>query len=378
MGIKASTVPQTKAVYPWFTNDGTITFHITGKTLEIADPSNDITELLTLCDGTRNVDALWEDWSTRARTEVHREDLEQILEALNTAKVLEDAHPAKGAEYDSYRTERWSRDLGFFESFATLERSKYDLHASMQDARVALLGLGGVGSHVFMDLLGLGVRDIKAVDFDTVGLSNLNRQILYAEPDLGRTKRECAAEWAAAFNPAAHVEIFQVRFSSPESIFDIVADRDVVISAVDTPKMHISRWVNEACVQAKVPFITGGVEIQRSFIYTVIPGVTGCVECWRSQALHSDDERVHQQISQRDEQAHARHERYGSDLAAYGPLVTQHAGCVITELTRLMTGIAPPAAAGRLVAMGIQQLQTEVIESWDRMPDCAVCGNGPW
>ncbi|MBC3841481.1 hypothetical protein GXW82_17905 [Streptacidiphilus sp. 4-A2] len=62
-------------------------------------------------------------------------------------------------------------------------------------------GVGGVGSHVSLDVLGLGVRDLKVLDFDKVELSNLNRQILYSEADIGHRKVELAVRRSAATTP---------------------------------------------------------------------------------------------------------------------------------------------------------------------------------
>ena len=61
-----------------------------------------------------------------------------------------------------------------------------------------------------------------------------------------------------------------------------------MVSMVDRPKMEIMHWVNEGCVRAGVPFIAGGLETQRAVYFTVIPGVSGCIECWRLGVSRAD------------------------------------------------------------------------------------------
>ena len=109
---------------------------------------------------------------------------------LDEAGVIEDATAT--TTLDTYQLERWKRNLGFFETYAGLSGNKYTMQERLIDRRVGMMGCGGVGSHVSLDLLGLGVGDLKVLDCDKVELSNLNRQILYTESDIGERKVDLA------------------------------------------------------------------------------------------------------------------------------------------------------------------------------------------
>jgi molybdopterin/thiamine biosynthesis adenylyltransferase len=367
-----------KSTLPVFQVGETVCLQGCGNVIEIADPDGIARRLLSLLDGTRTID--------EARTAMAAEfpalgadDVDDGIAQLDDAGLLEDG--AAPELLDNEGLERWSRNLGFFETYASLELSKHELQRRLQETRVGLLGVGGVGSHVLLDLAAMGVRDVRIVDFDTIELSNLNRQILYTERDVGRRKVEAAAERAIALSSAMTIDAVEARLASEDDVRELVEDRDVVIAAVDRPKMHVANWVNAGCVQARTALLTGGVDTQRSFHYTVLPGRTGCVECWRTSSESRDP--VAAAISAEMEAIEARQrpgERFGHDLAAFCPLVTAQTAFLVTELVRLATGVAPPAAAGRMLEARFEDLVLREAESWDRLPGCAVCGDvdEPW
>lgn len=83
-------------------------------------------------------------------------DVEEALKEFLHLGLLETAS-SSSPSWDPYQIERYSRNLGFFEMYATLEDSKYAFQERLFDARIAVLGLGGVGSHVALNLVGMGV-----------------------------------------------------------------------------------------------------------------------------------------------------------------------------------------------------------------------------
>lgn len=359
--------PQVKITTPFYPLRDKVIIQRCGTMLDIDDPDGDVAALLALLDGTRSSAEIQKEFEeSRPRSALK---VPEALAQFDEASVLVDADAS--TTLDSYQKERWKRNLGFFETYADLARSKYSAQERLRDFKVALLGLGGVGSHVSLDLLGLGITDLRVLDFDKVELSNLNRQILYRESDIGERKLPAAVSRLREYSPKAHIEGLELRLSSVEDVKNAIADRDYVICCVDRPKVQVTRWVNQACVETGVPFTAGGVQTQRSLLYLVIPGVTGCTECWsRSAAIDEDEEAVLAEMDTR----HGADPGIGPDLAAFGPMVTVLTSLIITELVRYATGIAPPIAAGRLVEMHFGDLALQEAERWDRMPDCPVCG----
>jgi molybdopterin/thiamine biosynthesis adenylyltransferase len=365
--------PRRKAAFPSYVIEDTIYVQGCGELIEIEDGSGDVRRLLDLLDGTRTIDEVAGELASEGNGPSRDDVLEAIAE-LDRRSLLEDA--AKDRLDDEYAVERWSRNLGFFETYATLETSKHELQERLQDARVGLLGLGGVGTHASLDLAAMGIGDLRVVDFDRVELSNLNRQILYTEADFGRRKVELAEARIRAFNSRMKLDVVELRISSADDVAELVHDRDVVIGAIDRPKMHAAVWLNEGCVRSGVPLITGGVDTQRSMFYTVLPGETGCVECWRRSA--ETDDPVGSAISAQMTEIERRQvegERFGQDFAAFDPLVVVHTACMISEVARIVTGIAPPIATNKLLEVRFDDFRLSEAERWERQPDCPICGH---
>ena len=115
----------------------------------------------------------------------------------------------------------------------------------LKDARVAVVGLGGLGSPVALYLAAAGVGTLGLIDDDVVEETNLQRQILYGQPDLGRTKIEVAAERLGAINPHVALEPHPVRLTSGNAL-EILGGYDLVVDGSDNfPTRYL---VNDACV----------------------------------------------------------------------------------------------------------------------------------
>lgn len=357
--------PQLKHTNPAYDIEGSVWVPQCGSIFEIDDPTGDVRALLALLDGSRTIAEI--DATFHERRPGSDFDIPAALDQLDRSGLIEDA--TAPTTMDAYELERWKRNLGFFETYATMSTNKFAMQEKLNASKVALLGCGGVGSHVAFDVLGLGVGELTVVDFDKVELSNLNRQILYTEADVGHRKLDIAVNRLHDYNPRARINGVERKLLSVEDIEQVVAGHDFVFCAVDRPKMQVVQWVNEACVRQRVPFVGGGVETRRSVLYLIDPGVTGCMECWRRTS--ADDSNTHA-LRARMAELHT-DGGMGPDLAAFGPMVTTLTMLMVTEFVRFVTGIAEPIAAGRLMENRFEDLVTRQAEKWDRLPDCPIC-----
>ena len=107
-------------------------------------------------------------------------------------------------------------------------------------AEIAVFGLGGVGSFAVEALARSGVGAITVVDFDTIGVSNLNRQIFAVQSTIGRAKAEVAAERIAEINPDCRVQVHRIFFDQQQISTVLATDYDVVIDAIDSFNPKIS------------------------------------------------------------------------------------------------------------------------------------------
>jgi adenylyltransferase/sulfurtransferase len=123
-------------------------------------------------------------------------------------------------------------------------------------ASVLCIGAGGLGSPIAMYLAAAGIGKIGIVDFDTVDFSNLQRQILHTDADVGRSKAESAKETIRGINPHCEVVIHNTRISS-ENALDLIRPYDIVVDGTDNfPTRYLT---NDACVILKKPNVYGSI-----------------------------------------------------------------------------------------------------------------------
>ncbi len=122
----------------------------------------------------------------------------------------------------------------------------------IRTAHVALIGVGGLGCAVAQYLVASGIGQLTLCDFDTVAESNLARQILYRQSDLGRLKTEAASEVLGALNPETRLHAINRRMTD-EDMQTLFPACDLVIDASDNYGTRLA--VNRACLQLKTPWI---------------------------------------------------------------------------------------------------------------------------
>ena len=128
--------------------------------------------------------------------------------------------------------------------------------ARLKAARVLVVGAGGLGSPVLQYLAAAGVGTLGVIDHDTVSLSNLQRQVLFATGDIGRGKAEAAAEALGRLNPHVALELHPERITA-DNAERLAAAHDVVIDGSDNWGTRYA--VSDACFRARRPLVTGSV-----------------------------------------------------------------------------------------------------------------------
>ncbi len=145
----------------------------------------------------------------------------------------------------------------------------------LMEARVLMLGAGGLGSPAALYLALAGVGTLGIVDFDTVDLSNLQRQILHQTQDVDRPKVVSAEETIVAHNPEVRVVPHNTPLTS-ENAMDIISQYDIVVNGMDNfPARYLA---NDACVFLKKPLVDGSVLLFHGQATVFLPG-KGCYRC---------------------------------------------------------------------------------------------------
>lgn len=336
--------------------------------IELADPTGQVLDLLRLLhEGTRTASelhaAVAERWPA-----VNRNELDSALDTLDGLGWLENATSPE--RLNGYERERYASNLAFFDAFTTLRWDRETIQRKLLDARVVVLGAGGLGSSVVQNLAGLGVSHFTLLDFDTVGLRNFARQFTYTEGQLGRPKVEELAAWLRAFNSRVELTVRDARVGSSGEVRAVASGADLVIAAIDRPDA-IDLWVNEGCVAAGVPFIRGGLAHMQGVYWSVDPGRSPCRQCLESHrdaALAAADRTL---TTGEPVLTSARVN------AATGPVAQMLGALVAMEALRYLTGIVAPVSAGTYQLVDFTGDCAISSDPWPADPACAVCASAP-
>lgn len=144
----------------------------------------------------------------------------------------------------------------------------------MSDARILVIGAGGLGSPAALVLARSGVRRFTLVDDDVVDVSNLHRQVLYEEADVGRGKLERAA--ARLGREGAEVRTVEGRFV-PSTALELLRGHDLVVEGADN--FATKFLAADACAMARVPLVSAGAVRWSGWALASLPGASACLRC---------------------------------------------------------------------------------------------------
>jgi len=143
-------------------------------------------------------------------------------------------------------------------------------------AKVVVVGAGGLGSPVLYSLASAGVGHIKIIDLDIVDITNLNRQFIHFENDIGREKSQSAKDKLEQYNHDIQIDAITVMLDE-KNTHELLTGYDAVMSCVDNKKTRY--LLNNTCIKNNIFFIDGGIQGFDGYLLTVLPNVTSCYEC---------------------------------------------------------------------------------------------------
>jgi molybdopterin/thiamine biosynthesis adenylyltransferase len=174
------------------------------------------------------------------------------------------------------KLKRYDRHLLFYglQGADALEAQK-----AISKSRIALIGMGGIGSWVSMGLIGAGFRELRLIDFDSIELSNLTRQILYTEKDIGRLKAEVAGERLRERNSQTKISTVHLQLKGTAQLRRALKNIDFVIISADRPA-RIHDWVDEVCIGEGISYLNVGYRDGVGVVGPLTkPGETSCYQC---------------------------------------------------------------------------------------------------
>jgi molybdopterin-synthase adenylyltransferase len=146
----------------------------------------------------------------------------------------------------------------------------------LKRSRVVIAGAGGLGSPIAIYLTAAGMGMIRMIDHDQVALSNLNRQILHCEEDVGRKKVDSARTKLRSLNSTVEIQAIAETITEG-NVSELVDGCDVIVDAMDNlPTRYI---LNRCAVEKNIPFFHGAVNGFEGRVMTILPGQTACLRC---------------------------------------------------------------------------------------------------
>lgn len=217
----------------------------------------------------------------------------------------------------------------------------------LKKAKVFIAGAGGLGSPAAIYLAVAGVGTIRIADHDTVELSNLNRQVLHRDENIGQEKASSASGKLKKLNPDVKIETTSQTITESNAS-ELVADSDLIVDAMDNlPTRYL---LNKTAIEKRIPFFHGAVYGFEGRALTVIPGKSACLNClYHSVAVP----------------------KAKFPVIGVTPAVI---GCIqATEVIKYITGQGE-LLTGRLLNYDALTMKFTEFQI-NRDPDCAHCGN---
>ncbi len=356
--------PRLKSTIQFYPLDDKVFFVSTGLALKFDDPTGFLASVCQTLDGKKDINAIENELKVK-----HPEQTQYLadsLSALDKAKLIENAQVKPTPGLNHYDLQRWSKNIEFFGTFASYETNKFESQECLKNVKITLLGLGGLGSHILYDLAALGIRHIRAVDFDKVELSSLNRQILYSESDV-ELKTQAAERRIKKFSPKGKFEFINKKLESQKDVENVVAGSDFVICVTDKRQKNMQSWLNQSCVKHNITYIDGWLDTKKATLFSVIPGISGCTECWKQHVVRQDSiASILNEIElQKGEQRLL--------APTIVPFVSALTGFMLTELIKMITGISTVQTTNKLTTFDFESLRINAIETWGKQIDCKTC-----
>jgi adenylyltransferase/sulfurtransferase len=229
----------------------------------------------------------------------------------------------------------------------------YDGQLALKNARVCLIGVGGLGSPIAMKLVGMGIGTLRFVDRDIVSRTDLHRQHLYDADTIGQPKVEVALKRLSRLNPDVILEPVPEALNSLNAEA-LIAGMDIVVDGLD--RIETRYIVNRTCYQLKIPYVFGAATASYGNVSTLIPDKTFCLECFMPDLKNEDIPSC-------------------GVVGVHPSVVGMVASIQVSEATRVLTGLKPKLL-NKLLYVDLSEFEFNILDV-PRLDSCKVCGKKP-
>lgn len=250
---------------------------------------------------------------------------------------------AGGADLTSEEIQRYSRQL-------MLEEIGFEGMEKIRNAKVCVVGAGGIGNPVITQLVAMGIGNLRIVDRDVIEVTNLHRQHLYTDDDIGKVKVEAAAERLRRINPGVQIEPVPTSVTK-YTAESIVKGFDVVIDALDSVDARYA--LNDACIKHNIPLIYAGALGVTGSVSTILPNKSACLRCMFPELNEEEMPAC-------------------STEGVHPSILYLVAGIQVSEAVKLIMG-KEPTLANKLLYLDLNELSFDRVQMF-RQDECPSCG----
>lgn len=315
-------------------------------------------------DGSRSLAAIIEHVRSahpRQPVDVLQSGADQLL----ASGYVEDAAGPVPPNLTARDLERYDRAMGFYRWLDLTPRaSSWEPQSRLRDARVTILGIGGTGGIAALALAASGVGHLHCVDPDDVELSNLSRQILYTEDDIGAHKADSAATRLTRLNHDIEVTAQRMAATCVADVRTLAEGCDVLLLTADRPP-ELRAWANRACLAARRPWVYGGYHGPLVQAGVFVPGEGPCWEC-NARALDDRNARIGAHTEDSPQRRAAMFRAVGATAAGMSGYLAAH------HVVSLLTGI-PSAIPGQVSMVNLGAIDASQVFSEPPHPECEAC-----
>ena len=244
------------------------------------------------------------------------------------------------------------KELDKFSRQVMLEEIGYGGQLKLKNSKVCVVGTGGLGHPIISRLATMGVGTLRIVDRDVIELSNLHRQMMFDEDDVGQVKVEVAAKKLQKLNPDCKIESLAVSVNDYTAL-EVIEGCDVVVDALDSVNARYA--LNKACVEFGIPFVTGAAVGTSGQAFTVLPKKSACYFCM---------------FPELDEDAMPTCSIEG----VHPPILSIVGAIEVTEAVKIILGKTPNLSE-RILHIDLENLDFNSTRTF-RAEECPICGTG--
>ncbi len=318
--------------------------------------------LLQLMDGDRTRQQIVQEY-VKIKTDFDEESVENVIDELIENGYVEDVENECPKNLHLEELERYSRSTSFFSWIDTKPRiSPYEIQERLNQASVTILGLGGTGSIVATALTAAGIGSIHCVDFDKVEISNLNRQTLYTEDDLGRSKVSATLDRLRRSNSHINITGQEMWVDSVDTIAALMQGCDLFILCADKPDEKIQNWTNAAALAGKTPWLMALYAGPMTVVGLFLPWETPCYRCLKHQELEQRKDVVLESLYQGPHPNPV----ISSSVGLTGSLAAMEAIYFLGDLQ--------PQTIGRIFHQNMMRYDHCYYIDWPFWDECPACG----